>query len=105
MVDMIGVSLTCAAGFGSRRAADVLGKGTVGQGLGEVQPADLVRTIEIRQRACDPQHAVIAARGEAHGLGGIAQQLLPCASGFAISSSKAAGASALVRICGRPAAA
>ena len=67
--------------------------------------ADCVGAVEVGERARDAQHAVIAARRQPHGLGGIAQQLSPPASGRATSSSTAAGASALVRTCGRPSAA
>ena len=41
-----------------------------------MQPADFLRAVEVGERARDAQHAVIAARGQPHGLGGIAQQLL-----------------------------
>ena len=40
-----------------------------------MQPADLFRAVEVGERAGHPQHAVIAARRQAHGLGGVAQQL------------------------------
>ena len=38
-----------------------------------MQPADLVGAIEVGQRASDAQHAMIAARRQPHGLGGVAQ--------------------------------
>ena len=41
-----------------------------------MQPADLFGAIEVGERAGNPQHAVIAARRQAHGLGRVAQQLL-----------------------------
>jgi hypothetical protein len=36
--------------------------------------ADVVGAVEIGERARHPQHAVIAARGKSHGVGGVAQQ-------------------------------
>jgi hypothetical protein len=39
-----------------------------------MQAADRLAAVEIGERARDPQHAMIAARRQAHGLGGIAQQ-------------------------------
>ena len=44
-----------------------------------MQPADFFRAVEIGERARDAQHAVIAARGQLHGLGRIAQQFLTLA--------------------------
>jgi hypothetical protein len=35
---------------------------------------DFVGAVEIGERALHPQHAVIAARGEPHGVGGVAQE-------------------------------
>jgi hypothetical protein len=39
-----------------------------------MRAADFVDTVKIGERARHPQHAVIAARGEPHRLGGFAQQ-------------------------------
>ena len=39
--------------------------------------ADLVGAVEVGERARHPQHAMIAARGEPHGVGGVAQQRKP----------------------------
>ena len=41
-----------------------------------MQPADFLSAVEVGERARHPEHAVIAACGEMHGLGRIAQQLL-----------------------------
>jgi len=71
----------------------------------EIQPADFFRAVEIGERAGDPQHAVIAARRQAHGLGRVAQKFRALRVWTAsICSSSDAGASELVRICGSPAA-
>src|SRR5690349_8374471 len=59
-----------------RRAPEVVGQCTIGQRFGEMQPAYLLGAVEVGKRARHPQHPVIAARGQMHGLGGIAQQLL-----------------------------
>ena len=89
----------------SGRAPHFVGQRAVGERLGEMHPADLVGAIEIGERARDPQHAMIAARRQPHGVGGIPQQRKPTASGRATSSSRGAGAAALVRTCGSPIAA
>ena len=39
-----------------------------------MNPSDFFDRIQIRKRARDAQHAMIAARGELHALGRIAQQ-------------------------------
>src|SRR5215472_19019778 len=62
--------------------ADVVSERAIGQGLGEMQPANLVCAIEIGERACHAQNAVIAACGQAHGLGSVAQQFLPLCVGL-----------------------
>jgi hypothetical protein len=59
----------------SRRASQILGQRAVGQSFGQMQPADFFRAVEIGQRAGDAQHAMIAARRQPHGLGGVTQQL------------------------------
>jgi hypothetical protein len=59
-----------------RRAPQIFRQRAIGQCLCQMQPADLFRAVEIGQRARDAQHAVIAARRQLHGFGGIAQQLL-----------------------------
>src|SRR6266704_3096392 len=46
----------------------------VGQRLGEMHAADLVGAVEIGERARHPQHAMIAARREPHGIGSVAQE-------------------------------
>src|SRR5215510_16146019 len=61
-------------GFRLRRPPHLVGEGAIGQRLGEVHAADLLRVVEVGERARDPQHAVIAARGQPHGVGGVAQQ-------------------------------
>ncbi len=58
----------------SRGAAHLVGQRPVGQGLGEMHAADLVGAVEIGERACHPQHPVIAARREMHRIGGVAQE-------------------------------
>jgi hypothetical protein len=68
-----------------------------------MQPADLVSTVE--SASVRPREARDDSRArEPHGLGGVAQQFLALRVGFAISSSSAAGASALLRTLGKPAA-
>src|SRR5262249_18322359 len=59
-----------------RHLPDVFGQRPVGQGFGEVKATDLFGAVEIGERAGDAQHAMIAARRKAHGLGGVAQELL-----------------------------
>src|SRR5260370_36460751 len=61
---------------GSGGSPDIVGERAVGQGFGEMQPADFLRAVEIGERAGDAQHAVIAARRQPHGLGGVAQEFL-----------------------------
>ena len=39
-----------------------------------MKPADLLGAVEVGKRAGDPEHAVIAARRQPHGLGGVAQE-------------------------------
>ena len=56
------------------RAAQILSERAVGQRFGQMQPADFFRAVEIGQRAGDAQDAVIAARRQPHGFGGVAQQ-------------------------------
>ena len=64
------------------------------------------RAVEVGERAGDAQHAVIAARRQPHGLRRPrAAALCPRHPAWRLSSSSAAGASALVRTCGSPAAA
>src|ERR1700716_1408583 len=46
----------------SRRAPEIFGQRAVGQGFGQMRPADLVRAVEVGERAGDAQHAMIAAR-------------------------------------------
>ena len=58
----------------SRRPAHFVRKRTIGQRFGEMDAADLFRAVEVGERSCHPQHAVIAAGGEPHGVGRIAQQ-------------------------------
>jgi hypothetical protein len=43
--------------------------------------ADLLGAVEIGERARDPEHPVIAARREMHGIGGVAQQCKPAGIG------------------------
>ena len=64
-----GRNLCCAAQIFRERA--------IGQRLRQMQPADFLRAVEIGERAGDAEHAVIAARGQLHGLGGVAQKFLP----------------------------
>src|SRR5579859_3594669 len=59
-----------------RHVASLFRERAIGQRFGEMQPGDVVGAVEIGERAGDAQHAMIAARGKAHGLGGIAQQFL-----------------------------
>ena len=40
-----------------------------------MQPADLISTVEVRERAGDAEHPVIAPRRQTHAFGGLAQQL------------------------------
>src|SRR6266571_3827295 len=61
----------------SRRAAYLVDQRPVRQRLGEVDATDVFRAVEVGERARDAQHAVIAARGEPHRLGGVAQQFQP----------------------------
>lgn len=61
----------------SRSAFDIVGERAIGQGFGEVQPADPVSAVEIRERAGDPQHPVIAARRQSHAFRGVVEQLQP----------------------------
>jgi len=68
-----------------------------------MQAADLLGAVEIGERACHAQDAMIAASGKPHGLGGVAQQRKSAAR--AISSSSGPFASAFVRSCGSPIAA
>ena len=49
----------------------------IGDRLGEVDPADRLRLVEVGERARHPQHAVIGARGKAELLAGVAQQRKP----------------------------
>ena len=56
------------------RTAAHVGQRAIGQGLGEMHAANRVGAVEIGERARHPQHAVIAAGGKPHGVGGIAQQ-------------------------------
>src|SRR5260370_11623472 len=58
----------------SGRAPEIVGERAVGQGFGQMEPADLVGAIEVGQRPGDAQHAMIAACRQPHGLGGVAQQ-------------------------------
>jgi hypothetical protein len=46
----------------------------IGQGFCQMDAADFVGAVEIGQRAGDAQHAMIAARGDPHGIGDVAQQ-------------------------------
>ena len=46
----------------------------VGYGLGEMDAADLIRSVEIGERACDLQNSMIGAGGEFHLLGCIRQK-------------------------------
>jgi hypothetical protein len=46
----------------------------VSERLGEMRPADGLRPVEIGDRARHLQHAMIAAGGKMHGVGGIAQE-------------------------------
>ncbi len=46
----------------SRRAAQIVREGPISQRLGEMDAAHLILAIEVRERAGDPQNAVIAAR-------------------------------------------
>jgi hypothetical protein len=39
--------------------------------------ADFFGAVEVGERARHPQHAMIAARGEPHGVGGVAQERKP----------------------------
>ena len=54
------------------RPAQIFRECTIGQCLGQMQPADLFRAVEVGERARHAQYAVIAARGQLHGLGGVA---------------------------------
>ena len=67
------ITLKVLAFLPSRRTPEVFGERPVGQGFGQMQPADLVRAVEVGQRAGDAQHAMIAARRQPHGFGGVAQ--------------------------------
>jgi hypothetical protein len=57
------------------RTPDIVGQCTIGQRFGEMYPADLVRSIEVGERAGDAQHTMIAARRQPHGFGSVAQEL------------------------------
>ena len=57
-----------------RRAAQILRQRAIRQRLGQMQPADLLRAVEIGQRAGDPQQAMIPSRRQPHGFGGVAQR-------------------------------
>src|SRR3954470_11798402 len=50
----------------SRCAANFVRQRAVGQSFRKMYPADAVGAVEVRQRARDAQHAVIAARRELH---------------------------------------
>ena len=76
-----------------RRASHLVGQRAVGECLGEVDAAHRLFAVKIGERARDPQHPVVAARGKAHGLGGFAQQR----EAAAIVSSTGPAACALVR--------
>ena len=52
-----------------------VGDPPIGQRLGDVQSRHAVRAGQVGDGACHFQHAMIAARGQAHAVGGIAQQL------------------------------
>ncbi len=58
-----------------------VGERPVGQRFGQMHAADFFGAVEIGKRAGDPQNAVIAARRQGHGVGGIAQQRHPAAVG------------------------
>jgi len=64
----------CLGAVKLRRAPEVFGERPVGQGFGQMQPADLVGAIEVGKRAGNAQHAMITACRQPHGLGGVAQQ-------------------------------
>ena len=57
------------------RPAHRVGKRAIGQGFREVDAADLFRALEIGQRARHLEHAMIAARRQTHGRGGIGEEL------------------------------
>jgi hypothetical protein len=58
----------------SRRAPQVFRQRAVRQRLGQMQAADFFRAVEVGEGAGDAQHAMIAARRQPHGFGGVAQQ-------------------------------
>jgi hypothetical protein len=58
------------------RAPQIFRQRAIGQRFCQMQPSDLFRAVEVGQRARDAKHAMIAARGQLHGFGGVAQQLL-----------------------------
>ena len=63
----------------SRRTPQIIRQRAIRQRFGEMQPADFFRAVEIGEGARNAQHVVIAARGQLHGLGRIAQQFLALA--------------------------
>ena len=100
-----GLGLELLVGACSGRAADFIGQRTVGQRFRQMNARHFVGAVEIRQRAGDPQHPVIAARRKLHRIGGLAQQREPAAIEPGNSSSTGPCARALVRTWGRPSAA
>jgi hypothetical protein len=68
--------------------------------------ADFVGAVEIGERSCNAQHAMIAARAESRIASAASRNSVsPLPSGRATSSSMAPDTAALVRICGSPIAA
>lgn len=62
-----------------------------------MDPADLLGAGEIGDRTGDAEHAMEAARRQAHGRRGIGEQPAPGSSGVATWSSSSPSASAFVR--------
>src|SRR5262249_16489994 len=56
----------------SRRAAQIVREGPIGECFGEMDAAHLILAVEVRKSASDPQDAVITAGGKAHGVGRLA---------------------------------
>src|SRR3954469_20624637 len=61
----------------SRHYGPPVHMGAVRERLGQVQAAHLVLTVEVGERARHLQHAMKAARREAHGVGGLADKREP----------------------------
>ena len=66
----------------SRRAAQIVREGPISQRFSEMDAAHCILAIEVRKRASNPQNAVIAAGGKAHGVGRLAQQREPSRVGL-----------------------